>query len=1071
MAASKITMKTSIFSFVGVGALFLGGLIGSAAVTKPTAPAKPKVDFDRDVRPIISENCFACHGPDTSKRLGGLRLDTPDGIYKKLDSGNIAVVPNNPKASALWQRVSAKSAIQMPPPTFNKHLTSPQIATLKAWIEQGGHYAQHWAFVKPVRPALPAVKHTWWARNPIDKFLLARMEQNGLCPSPEADKATLIRRVTFDLTGMPPTLPEIDAFLADKSPDAYEKVVDRLLASPRYGERMALAWLDLARYADTHGYHIDSQRDMWRWRDWVIDAYNRNLPYDQFTVQQLAGDLLPNATLDQKIATGFNRNHPIDFEGGAIPEEYAAAYIFDRIDTTSTTFLGLTMRCAQCHDHKYDPLTQKEYYKFYAFFNNVPELGLDGQKGNAVPFIKAPLPGQDEQLKSYGAMVSELDKAVKARTTEAAPMLASWEKTALTSSATTPTLANGLAAQYSLDEGSGTQVKDALGKQPVGTINGKADWGQGKVGGAIKLDGATYVDLGSNFGFDRTDKASYGAWVYPTSADSMTVISRMDDANGIRGWDMFMGGGTVFVHMINKWESNAIRINTKAPIELNKWHHLFVTYDGSSKAKGVKLYVDGKKADVDVTHDTLKDTIKADKPVLIGRRNPSGPFKGMIDEVRLYNRELSAAEVEQLAGFDTIRNVLTVAADKRTPEQKDTLAKYYLTNYDEPYKKLNTELADWRKKYTDFDNAIPTTMVMQEMEKPRDTFMLVRGQYDQKGEKVTPDVPKILGTSIPKEAPANRLALAKWLVDPDNPLTARVAVNRYWQMYFGTGIVKTAENFGTQGDAPSNPGLLDWLATEFIRTGWDVKGMQRLIVTSAAYRQTSKATPESLEKDPENRFLARGSRYRLPAEMIRDQALSISGLFVGTIGGPSVKPYQPAGLWEEISFGGGFSAQTYVQDHGDALYRRSMYTFWKRTCPPPSLQTFDAPEREFCMVRRSVTNTPLQALIVMNDPTYVEASRKLAERILTEAPASPKERINFVYRLAMARPAKEAELKVLLGVLNQQLVRFNNDNAAAMKLLTVGESKRNEKLNPAELAAWTSVASMILNLDETMTKG
>jgi hypothetical protein len=1062
-------MKTSSLSILALCALGLGCLIGPTAKGAGDVPPA-KVDFDRDVRPILSEHCFACHGPDTNKRMAGLRLDVPTGPFVKLPSGRQAVVPGNVAASELVRRISAKDGQQMPPASFNKKLTPAQISTLRAWVAQGGKYAQHWAFVPPKRPALPPVRHTWWPRNPLDRFVLARLEKEGLCPSDEADRATLIRRVSLDLTGLPPTPAEVNAFVADRSPGADERVVDRLLASPHYGERMALAWLDLARYADTHGYHIDSQRDMWPWRDWVIHAFNTNLPFDQFTLQQLAGDLLPSATLSQKIATGFNRNHPIDFEGGAIPEEYAAAYIFDRIDTTATAFMGLTLRCAQCHDHKYDPITQKEYYRFFAFFNNVPEQGLDGQKGNAVPYMKAPTPEQQEQLEATNKQIAAFEQALKQRAAEAASAQSEWEKSSLATLEKTPMVAEGLAAHYMLDEGAGDQVRDATGRQPAGSIKGKPAWAQGKVGGALSFDGSVYCDLGTTIGFERSEKCSYGAWVYPTSNEASTVLSRMDDGDSFRGWDMYLSDGRVYVHMIHKWETNAIRVNTKEGIELNKWHHLFVTYDGSSKAKGIHVYVDGKPAEVDITHDSLSDTIRTDKPAFIGRRNPGAPFKGRIDEVRIYSRELAPAEVSQLARFEALRPLLAMPADKRTSEQQKTLATYYLENVDAPYQKRNGELADWRKKQQEMDNAIPTTMVMQEMDKPRDTFILTRGQYDQKGEKVTAGVPALFAP-LPKEAPVNRLALAKWLVDPAHPLTARVAVNHYWQMYFGQGLVKTVENFGTQGERPSHPELLDWLATEFIRTGWDVKAMQRLIVTSATYRQNSRMTPRLEERDPENILLARGPRFRLPAEFVRDQALAVSGLLVDKIGGPSVKPYQPAGLWEELAFGGGFSAQSYVQDHGEALYRRSMYTFWKRTCPPPSLQTFDAPEREFCMVRRSVTNTPLQALVLMNDPTYVEASRKFAERILKEGGNADRSRLEFAFKTAVCRAPRAAEGRVLLRILAQERAKFRNDTAAASKLLSVGEAKRDEKLDAAELAAWSSVANVILNLDETITKG
>jgi hypothetical protein len=1043
---------------------------GAAHPALNLAGTSDKLDFDRDVRPILAESCFACHGFDANKRQAGLRLDEAEGATKKLPSGSVAILPGNLKASALVQRISATGPSQMPPAGSGKTITAAQIAILKRWVAQGAVYRKHWSFVPPVRPPVPVAKNSAWVRNPIDSFILARLEKEGLKPSPQADRRTIIRRVSLDLTGLPPTPAEVETFLKDKSPQAYDKVVDRLLASPHYGEQMALTWLDLARYADTHGYHIDPARDMWKWREWVIDAYNKNLPYDQFTIQQLAGDMLPNATLDQKIASGFNRNHPINFEGGAIPEEYAAAYIFDRIDTTSTTFMGLTMRCGQCHDHKYDPITQRDYYGMFAMFHNVPEQGLDGTKGNAVPFIKAPSAEEAAQLAAYSDKIKELDGKVKTRIADSASAVAAWEKTALASLGT-GTLQDTLLAEFAFDEGSGADAKDSVGKLPAAKVQGKAEWGPGKVGSAIKLDGSNYCEAGKDIAFDRTDKFSFGAWVNISNGEGSAIVSRMDDANGIKGWDLSVFGNKLHVHLIGTWEKDAIRVNTKESLPMNKWIHVFATYDGSSKAHGVHLYMDGKPQDLDYTHDTLTSTIKADKPVVIGRRNHSAPFKGLIDDVRIYGRELTAAEVAQLAGLESIRAILVTAADKRTPQQKDELVRYYLDNNDPNYKKLAEEQAGWTKKRTELDNAIPTTMVMQEMDKPRDSFILLRGQYDKFGEKVTPSVPGFLpgpaqGTTV------NRLTFAQWLVDSKHihPLTSRVAVNRFWQHYFGTGIVKTAEDFGTQGERPTHPDLLDWLATEFVRTGWDIKAMQRLIVTSATYRQASRVTPDLLEKDPENRLLARGPRNRLKAEFIRDLALDVSGLLVDKIGGPSVLPYHPVGLWEELAFGGDFSAQKYVQDHGDKLYRRGMYTFWKRTVPPPALQTFDAPEREFCIVRRSVTNTPLQALILMNDPTYVEASRKLAERILREGGPTPRSRIAFAYELAMSREPSDGELRVLSELYQRERDTFSRDKDAATKLLAVGESKRDEKLDPVELAAWSTVASTILNMDETITK-
>jgi hypothetical protein len=1058
-----------------IHSLFLGlSLFGVCVGSRATAQSNPQtaqLEYNRDVRPILSENCFSCHGFDAQKRQAGLRLDTPEGAYRKLRSGKSAFVPGKPNASEAIQRILMKGPLHMPPASAKKELKPEQVEILRRWVVQGAHYEKHWAFTTPKRPPIPAVKNQRWPRNAIDRFILARLEKEGLKPAPEADRRTLIRRLYLDLTGLPPTLDEVRAFLKDTSPEAYEKLVDRILLSPRFGERMAVKWLDLARYADTHGYHIDSHRDMWRWRDWVIDAYNNNLPYDQFVIQQIAGDLIPNATLSQRIATGFNRNHPINFEGGAIPEEYQTAYVVDRIDTTATTFLGLTFRCAQCHDHKYDPFTMKDYYRFYAFFNTIEEVGLDGSKGNAVPFLKAPTFQQQTELDNLNRKVTESEQAVQNRRAEAEADFAAWLKEASKQSVQSATQAQGLAAHYEL-HGTNPKVRDRTGAQPDGIVKGNAVWAEGRIGQSLKFDGNFYVELGTQLGFDRTDKVSYGAWVQPASNAHMTILSRMDDASSVQGWDLYLAEGRVFVHLIHQWESNAIRVNTRAAIPQNQWSHLFVTYDGSSKAKGIRVYVNGKSAELDLTHDSLTQTIVTPKPALLGRRAAGAPFIGQIEDVRFYRRTLAAEEVAQMVGSDLIRPVLAVAPDKRTPEQIESLRRFYLEHQDATYASLNAELAQRRKQRDELDASIPTTMVMQEQAKPRETFMLIRGQYDQRGEKVLAGIPAVFG-ALPQQERADRMALARWLTEPNHPLTSRVAVNRFWEMFFGLGLVKTSEDFGTQGEWPSHPELLDWLATEFVRTGWDVKGFIRALVTSATYRQSSKVTPALLEKDPENRLLARGARQRLAAEFIRDQALFLSGLMTPTIGGPSVRPYHPPRLWEELSLdpeGKSFSAQVYVQDKGEALYRRSMYIFWKRTCPPPSLQTFDAPEREFCFVRRSTTNTPLQALILMNDPTYVEASRKFAERILAQG-SSPTSRIRYAFEMATSRPPREAEVGVLLKIFNEQWAKFRSDQAAAEKLLSVGEAPRNPKLDAAELAAWTSVASVLLNLDETITKG
>ena len=978
----------------------------------------------REARRILSENCFACHGPDAKQRKANLRLDLP----------NRAVVPGDILASALIQRIAkaADDPLAMPPAMSHKSLTDSQKTTLRRWIGEGARYEKHWAFT-----ALPK---SWAGHGGVDHFIQARLKQENLTPAPEADKRTLLRRVTLDLTGLPPTPPEIETFLKDKSPAAYEKVVDGLLASPHYGERMALGWLDLARYADTHGYHIDSHRDMYRWRDWVIGAFNSNKPYDQFVVEQLAGDLLPNATRDQQIATGFNRNHPINFEGGAIPEEYLTAYVADRVDTTATAFLGLTMRCAQCHDHKYDPLTQKDYYQLFAYFNNNDEVGLDGTEGNARPFLKAPYPEQEARLAELEAKQKELDAKIAAK--EAAPV------------AIPPLLASDWDRQL------------ALGLATHLTFGG-----EGVVSGALAFNGTDSKDYPGLGEFEKDQAFSYGCWVWPDGG-SQALFSRMDTRLGVRGWDLYLADGQPMAHFIHNWPDDALRADSKERLPMGKWSHLFVTYDGSGKLSGVKFYVNGKPTELTAGADSLKGTIKVNKPLRLAGRDQNTGFKGKLDDIRIYSRVVSPSEVALMAETDPLRPALAQPAEKRSPELQKTLTRYALRLRDPEYGKLFDEKTSASTERTALEKAVPTTMVMQERKELRPTFLLERGEYNKPKGRVEPGLPAVFSPLRGAGGgPGGRLDLAKWLVSAENPLTARVAVNRIWQQFFGVGLVKTAENFGVQGDAPSHPELLDWLAVDFRESGWDVKRLVKQLVMSATYRQSSNTSPAQLQRDPENRLLARAPRLRLPAELVRDQALAVSGLLVSKIGGPSVKPYQPPGLWEEMSFKGSFSAQTYEQDHGEKLYRRSMYTFWKRTVPPPSLQTFDAPEREFCIVRRGATNTPLQALILLNDPTYVEASRKLAERVLREAAPSSPQRVAFLYRLLLAREPRAEELSLLLTVVNRQSTAFRKSPESAAKLLMVGESPADKAFDPVELAAWATVCSTVMNLDEAITRG
>ena len=1056
--------------------IVLAGLLASGAIPLPlhAAPAPDAVDYNRQIRPLLSNHCFACHGPDEKVRQAGLRLDSTEGLFLDRDGYKI-VTPGDPESSRLFQRISAKhEAARMPPPGFDRKLNQNQVDLIRRWISEGAEARDHWAFVKPRQAPLPQVKRNSWVRNPIDRFILARLEREGLEPSPAADRVTLIRRLTLDLTGLPPTPAEVDAFLADRRPGAYEKVVERLLSSRHYGERMALEWLDASRYADTHGYHIDSHRDMWLWRDWVIDAFNQNQPFDEFTIEQLAGDLLPGASAQQKLATGFNRNHMINFEGGAIPEEYQLEYVVDRVNTTSTVWMGLTMGCARCHDHKYDPIRQREFYRFSAFFNTIPEKGLDGRKGNAAPVMELPFPDQKSRLQELRQRLEAIENQMPESRLNS--LVREWEAPTLATLPETPR--QGLLAHYELDH----HTSDTSGHYRHGKPRGEElAPTEGKVRGALKFSIRSHVDLGDLAGFERTDPFSLLAWVRLRNEGDQAVVARMDDSEGLRGYDLFVGdfkkhdgpkysGPLLMAHLVHAWPDNAIKVRTLTPVSLNEWHHLALTYDGSGRASGVALYLDGELQQVEVLRDSLTGTIRTGRPLLLGRRHAKGMFDGQMDEVRIYDRNLTASEVEQLAVHHPIGAILREPVEERSEQKQQDLLRFYLER-DAPalYRELSREQAALLLDEQKLQEAVPTIMVMEEMEEPRDTVFLDRGDYRNRGEKVEPGVPAAL-SPFPQNAPPNRLGLARWLVEPDHPLTARVTVNRFWQMYYGTGFVKSAENFGSQGDQPSHPELLDWLATEFVASGWDVKNLQRLLVTSATYRQSSRVTPDLLERDPENRLLARASRFRLPAELVRDNALRASGLLVTTIGGPSVFPYQPPGLWKEMAYGEKYTAQEYVQGEGENLYRRGLYTFWKRTIPPPTLTAFDAPDRETCTMRRPRTNTPLQALILLNGPTYVEAARALAQRTLNGGAPAGEDRIRMAFQLATGRLPDSRETAILDRILQQQRSYYKSDPEAARRLIAVGDSPFDPGLDPVELASWTTVTGSILNLDETITR-
>ena len=1034
--------------------------------------AADNLDFNRDIRPILSDKCFACHGPDAAHVEGDLRIDLRDIATKANALGEAAIVPGKPEASELVRRINADDADErMPPAESNKTLLPAERKMLARWITEGAEYKQHWSFAAPIRAPVPEVQEgSSRVRNPIDAFIAQRLKKEGMSMSPAADRATLIRRVSLDLTGLPPTPVEVEAFLNDKRQNAYEFLVDRLLASSRYAERMTMLWLDLARFADTHGYNNDGQSTQWPWRDWVIHAFDVNMPYDQFIIEQLAGDLLEGATAQQRLATAFNRNHVISSEGGIIQEEYRVEYVADRVHTTSTVFLGLSLQCARCHDHKFDPITQRDYYRFFAFFNNVPEsmLGYGGKIVAAAPSLQATSPLHLAEVERVDHQIAAIEDRRKSRDAEIDGLMAAWELE-VASAQPTANRPAGLLAHLTLDESTGTIVQDSMEPSRTGAIIGSAKWAAGKLVQALEFDGRTYVDLGQLVEFEHDRPFSISAWVYPTANQPITVVSKMDDSNAYRGFDLIIEQGRPGMHLVHHFPSNYIKTLAKRPLKLGAWHHLLATYDGSSRAEGVTIYVDGVATPLTASGDNLSKTLKTDKPVHLGRRSASVPFHGRIDDVQFFSISLSGDDAKHLANDQPLMSlveIIAIDAKQRTPAQQDFLRRFYLENVNETYHAETAKLADLITQQTELKKTFPPTMVMQEMPKPRQAFVLTRGEYDKPGDPVAAGVPVSL-PPLPEDALPNRLALARWMVDPANPLTARVTVNRWWQTYFGTGIVETVEDFGSQGAWPTHPELLDWLATELVASGWNVKAMQKLIVMSAAYRQSSHVTPELLERDPKNQLLARGPRYRLPAETVRDNALAVSGLLVEKIGGPSVYPYQPSGLWKDVSVS---RSVVYKPQQGENLYRRSMYTFWKRTCPPPAMSAFDAPDRETCLVRRATTNTPLQALVLMNDPTYVEAARTLAERILLEGGDSDQAKLDHAYQLVVARRSRAEEQQTLLPLVAIAAERFRASPEMAEQLLNVGDSPRNTTLDPATLASWTTIASILLNLDETISK-
>ena len=1042
-----------------LAALGLAALVCLSA-GQPAHAADSKLDFNRDIRPILSDRCFACHGPDAEDRQAGLRLDDRAAAVAALESGGTAIVPGKPEASEILARVASTDPdVIMPPPHVNKPVTPAEAEILRRWITEGAEYRGHWAFERVQRPAVPGVKDARWPKTPIDRFILARLEHEGLAPNAEADRVALARRVALDLTGLPPVPADVDAFVADQSPDAYEKYVDRMLASPHFGERMAIEWLDAARYADSHGYQTDSSRSNSPWRDWVINAFNRNLPFDQFTVEQLAGDMLEHPARDQIVATGFNRNHRINGEGGIIAEEWRVETVIDRVETTGQTWLGLTVGCARCHDHKYDPLTQREFYALFSLFNNVPESGTimgaqNRSGGNSDPLHLLPTAEQEQELARLEKVVADAELAVKAETANIDSLVTAWEE----------------------------EIRLALAK-PQEAWESFEPLELRSVGGATfrrSEDGSWFVE-GK---LPPRDTYEFESLV-PAGKFGGLRLEVLPDAS-LAGGGGFgrAGNGNIVVTKLEA-EIEPPGDAKVIPVELKRAEADYeqAGWPATSVLKGEKgkgWAIDGNLAD---KREPRHLAVFPDKAVtvpensrLVIRLRHEAYDGHAIGRFRLAFSpdEPSLLGVAGVKLPDAVKTGLAVDREQRTPEQKAEIAKFYRANVDGPIRRAEVARDAAKKSVDSFRDSLPSAMVMKEGT-PRDAFVLIRGEYDKRGDKVEAALPAFL-PRLPEGTKADRLSLAKWVVARDNPLTARVWVNRMWERFFGTGLVKTSENLGSQAEYPSHPELLDWLAAEFMEAGampavngqpakqWDMKAFIKMLLMSSTYRQQSTVTSEKLAKDPANRLLARSPRIRLPGEAVRDAALAASGLLVPTIGGPSVRPWMPDGVWDETSKYG--DLRGYKADTGAGRYRRTMYTIWKRTAGPPTMLLFDAPNRETCTVKRSRTNTPLQALALLNETTFVEAAHGLAKRMLAEGGVTPAEKIAHGFRLALGRRPTTDELATLAGGFEADLARFTAEPAAAERFATVGLVQRPEGVPAAEFAAYSLVANVIINLDE-----
>ena len=1044
----------------------------AAAATLPVSHLPETLSFNEHVQPILSEYCYHCHGPDSGTRepkSAPLRLDIEKDAFAPRDNGLPVIIKGKPAESELVKRLHEKDPdLIMPPPNSHKELNAQQIAILEKWIEQGAPYEAHWSFIPVKRPELPEAGKDQ-AANPIDRFVADKLQGAGLAPNPPEDPRRFYRRLHLDLTGLPPAPEAVEAFAKAAATDlqaAVEQAADQLLATPASAEHFARHWLDAARYADTHGIHIDNYRAIWPYRDWVIRAFQANMPWDQFTTEQIAGDLLPNRTLDQQVATGFSRCLATTGEGGAIGEEYDAIYAKDRVDTMSAIWLGLTSGCAACHDHKFDPISTKEFYSLTAFFRNTPMSSLDGNKADHPPNVFVPLIEDRERWNSLGGELAATEKQIAGRATAARPEFESWLANA--SIAPAPEIDSTLVLHLPLTESEG----------PLrGLVDGQSrEWPanlsriDAPLGKAPVISDAP-VDLGDLASFSRGDRVTYGGFVRIEGKPTGAIIARMNPAESFRGWDLYLANGQPASHVIDTWDKAANKITAPEPLKPGQWHHVMVTFDGSiSGHQAGAIYIDGKRVNAKTDPNSEGGTIETSVPLRLGsRHNDDSKLNGKValQDFRFYRRLLAPAEIESLARNSLLQHIAALPPAQRTKAQVDSLFAYYLANVDAPSRELRTKLDALKSEQEKLRARGSVSLVMEEKKSEPFAHVLNRGVYSDKGEKVAPGTPAVL-PPMPADAPKNRLGLARWLNDPANPLPARVTMNRTWYYFFGTGIVETADDFGIMGARPSHPKLLDWLAAEFVDSKWNYRHMLKLIVTSATYRQSGNVSPEKLEKDPANRLLSRGPRYRLDAEQIRDLALSASGLLSPKLGGPSVKPYQPEGIWEAVAMPQS-NTRNYREDSGESLYRRSLYTFWKRTAPHPAMEILNAPTREVFCVRRDRTNTPLQAFVTLNDPQFVEASRRMAENAM-KASADRDARLDHLTARLIARSLGSEDRQQAVATLEAALAAYKADPAAAAALIGNGATKADPALDPAELAAWTLVASQILNLDETLNK-